>query len=308
PHAGAMHRERAQGTVEYVGVLLMVGLLLAAIAALVGVPASTTSIATSFVHALSSALGADAPARSATPQPSEQDAARFARATDAGVAPDDRPSLRDVRLELIAEHGDARGRLIYRALVVAQLQRVVPGLDRPTRFGTIDHDPLPRGFARADALILRLHALGPPADGDPGEIETARGEPDVHVVTQREEDDAFRQAVHPGTSWRSLALDVVGAVPGVGTVRGVARVSLAAAKGLATVVSVLDDAENAIAGLSPGADEIPPGSRAGDEIATWTATRRASPRGPATLVRRTAVVRDGGVLAAGIDVLPERTP
>jgi hypothetical protein len=303
-----MHGERAQGTVEYLGVLLVVGLLLGTIAAAFGVPTSTARIATSFVRALSGALGASAPPRSASPLPSEEDAARFARATDAGVAPDDRPSLRDVRLELVAEHGDVRGRLIYRELVVAQLRRVVPGLDGPTRFGTIDHDPIPHGIATADALIMRLHALGPPAGGDPGELETALGKPDVHVVTQSEEDAAFRHAVHPGTSWKTLALDGVGLIPGFSTIRGAARLSLAAAKGVATVASGLGDAENAIAGLSPGADEIPPGTRAGDEIATWTATRRASPGAPSILVRRTAVVRDGSVLVAGIDVLPERAP
>jgi hypothetical protein len=303
-----MHGERAQGTVEYLGVLLVVGLLLGAIAAAFGVPTSTAGIATSFVRALSGALGAPAPSRSATPLPSEEDAARFARATDAGVASDDRPSLGDVRLALVDEHGDVHGRLIYRELVVAQLRRVVPGLDRPTRFGTIDHDPVPQGIATADALILRLHALGPPAGGDPGEIETALGEPDVHVVTQSEEDAAFRHAVHPGTSWKTLALDGIGLVPGISTVRGAARLSIAAVKGAAAVVSGFGDAENAIAGLAPGADEVPPGSRAGDEIATWTATRRAAPGAPSILVRRTAVVRDGSVLVAGIDVLPGQAP
>jgi hypothetical protein len=302
-----MHGESAQGTVEYVGVLLVVAVLLGALVAAFGVPASTTRIATSLVRALSSALGVATPANT-TAQPSAEDEARFARATDAGVAPDDRPSLRDVRLDLIAAHGDAPGRQIYRALVLQNLRRLVPGLAGPTRFGTIDHDPAPRGFETVDALILRLHALGPPRGDDPGELETPLGEPNAHVVTEREEDAAFRHALHPGSSWRSLALDGVGAIPGYGTAKGVARVTLAVARGAAAVIADLSDAENAISGLSPTANQIPPGSRAGDEIVSWVATRRASTGAPPVRVRRTAVVRDGVLLADGIDVLPASTP
>jgi hypothetical protein len=302
-----MHGESAQGTVEYIGVLLVVAVLLGALVAAFGVPASTTRIAASLVHAFSSALGVTTPASTTAP-PSAQDEARFARAVDAGVAPDDRPSLRDVRLDLIAAHGDAPGREIYRALVLENLRRVVPGLAGPTLFGTIDHDPAPRGFETVDALILRLHALGPPAGDDPGELETPLGKPNAHVVTEREEDSAFRHALHPGTSWRSLALDGVGAIPGFGTAKGVARVPLAVARGAAAVVADLGDAETAISGLSPGANQIPPGARAGDEIVSWTASRGGSAGAPAVLVQRTAVVRDGVLLADGIDVLPASTP
>jgi hypothetical protein len=302
-----MHGESAQGTVEYVGLLLVVAVLLGALVAAFGVPSSTTRIATSLVRAFSSVLGVATPAGTRA-QPSAEDEARFARATDAGVAPDDRPSLRDVRLALFAAHGEASGREIYRALVLQDLRRIVPGLAGPTRFGTIDHDPAPHGFETVNALIHRLHALDPPSGDDPGELETPLGRPNAHVVTEGEEDAAFRHALHPGSSWRSLALDGVGAIPGYGTVKGVARVTLAVARGAAAVVADLGDAENAISGLSPAASEIPPGSRAGDEVVSWTATRRAAAGATPALVRRTAVVRDGVLLADGIDVLPASTP
>jgi hypothetical protein len=298
-----MHRESAQGTVEYVGVLLAVAILLGALVGAFGLPSPAAGLASSFIGAFTSAFGTDAPARSQV-QASAEDEARFARATDAGVAPDDRPSLRDVRLDLIAAHGDGPGRRIYRELVLESLRRIVPGLGGPTRFGTIDRSTDSSAFDSGQRLISRLHSLSAPAGGDRGDLETPIGEPNAHVVTAAEQDDAFRHAVHPDGAWRSLALDGVGAIPGVGTVRGARRVAIAAARGLAAVVSDLGDAQRAIASLSPGANEIPAGSREGDEIVTWTATRRSSPDAPSILVQRTAVVRDGVLLAAGIDLLP----
>ncbi len=49
---------------------------------------------------------------------------------------DDRPSLRDVRLQLIATHGDEVGRKLYEQLVLEQLRKVIPELSQPTLFAT----------------------------------------------------------------------------------------------------------------------------------------------------------------------------
>jgi hypothetical protein len=302
-----MRAERAQGTVEYVGVLLVVAVLLGAIVSVVGMPSAATGLAAPFVRALTSAFGVGA-----TGDPSAVastgDEALFARATDGGVAPDDRPSLRDVRLELVAAHGDDRGRAVYRALVLESLRRVVPGLGAPTRFGSIDRDTSSFGYASVEQLKSRLRSLSRPTGDDPGELETAIGKPNAHVVTAAEQDDAFRHALHPDGTWRSLALDGVTQIPLVGTVRSAVRISVTAAKGIATIASDLGDAEAAVASLSPSARQIPPGSREGDEVVTWTAIRRRTPGAPPVRVDRVAVVRDGVVLSTSVELAPRVSP
>ncbi len=220
------------------------------------------------------------------------------------MAPDDRPSLRDVRLDLIAAHGDEQGRAVFRALVLEGLRRVVPGLGAPTRFGTIDPVPSPLGQSGLDRLVSRLRASAAPQGDDPGELETAVGEPSAHVVSEAEQDDAFRHALHPGGSWRSLALDGVTMIPLVGTVRSGARIAITAARGIATLVSAVGDASAAVASLSPSAQQIPPGSRAGDEIVTWSAIRRRTPDAPPLRVDRVAIVRDGVVLSTSVELSP----
>jgi hypothetical protein len=302
-----MRAERAQGTVEYVGVLLVVALLLSGVVGAFGVPAAAAGLTASVGRALTSAFGVD-PAPPAHVQASAADEARFARAIDGGVAPDDRPSLRDVRLDLIAEHGDERGRQVFRALVLESLRRVVPGLGAPTRFGSIDRHPDSFGTSGVDRLESQLRALSRPAGDDPGELETAVGEPNTHVVTEAEQDDAFRHALHPGTSWRSVALDGISAIPVVGTARGAVRLSIAAARGMATIASDLHDADDAATSLSPDADQIPAGSRAGDEIVSWTAVRRRAPGAPSVRVERSAVVRDGVVLSTSVELSPRVAP
>ena len=302
-----MSAERAQGTVEYVGVLLVVAVLLGAIVSAVGMPGATAGLASSFARAIASALGVRAPGRG-EPSPSASDEAMFARATDGGVAPDDRPSLRDVRLDLIVAHGDERGRAIYRALVLEGLRRVVPGLGTPARFGTIDREPITFGYSSVEQLQSRIRARTQPEGGDPGELETAIGEPNAHVVTAAEQDEAFRHALHPGSSWRSLALDGVSVIPLVGTVRAATRIAITTARGIATLVSAVGDARDAVASLSPSAGQIPPGSREGDEIVTWTAVRRRTPEAPPVRVDRAAVVRDGVVLATSVEVALPASP
>jgi hypothetical protein len=302
-----MSAERGQGTVEYVGVLLVVAVLLGAIVSAVGMPGATAGLASSFVRALSGAFGVGTAGRTdVTPSASEE--ALYARATDGGVAPDDRPSLRDVRLDLIAAHGDERGRAIYRELMLEGLRRVVPGLGAPTRFGTIDRDASSFGYSSVDQLTSRLRALSQPAGDDPGELETPVGEPDAHVVSEAEQDDAFRHALHPDGTWRSLALDGVSMIPLVGTARAATRIAITTARGIATLASALGAAGDAVASLSPSAQEIPPGSRAGDEIVTWSAIRRRTPDAPPVRVDRAAIVRDGVVLSTSVELAPRVAP
>ena len=125
-----MRSERAQASIEYVGVLLLVAALVGALIGAFGAPSLAARIATSVGQALVGAIGQSDRDQSIGPSASEQ--GLFDSAVQAGVASDDRPSMRDVRLQLIAAHGDEAGRKIYEQLVLEQLRKVIRELSRPT--------------------------------------------------------------------------------------------------------------------------------------------------------------------------------
>jgi hypothetical protein len=293
-----MRSERAQGTVEYVGVLLVVAVLLVGLAGAVG---ATGVLGGIFTGAIESAF--EMSHRAVVPEASAAEQARFADAIDPTLSPEDRPSLGDLRLELIERHGDERGRAIYRELIVAEARRVVPGLAGTTRFGSLGPTAGEgsvlggsTGIQHAEALVRATEA---PQDGDPGELETPIGPPDVHVVTTSEQDAVLRALLHPGVDTKTIAEDIVGAVPVVGNVERLSSlafhgVELAATA--ATLVGAVDDARQAGDALSPGAKEIGPGLRAGDIVVGWMATRRNDAGTPLGTVARGAVVRDGRVI------------
>jgi hypothetical protein len=239
----------------------------------------------------------DAARPSGSVVPSQADRDAFSRAVDPGVDPDDRPSLRDVRLGLIERHGDVRGRAVYRRLVLDDLLRVVPGLAAPTLFGRSSSPVVLGRVAITEEPIDEDSALRRPRTGDPGEIETPEGEPDAHIVTVTEADQALARALHPGASYPGLALDLATAVPVVG---GAARIAIVAGRvvgGLQTAVGLARDARDV---LAPGVEASPAGSREGDEVVTWFATRRPTDGGPSRRFQRTAVVRDGVAIFEGI--------
>jgi len=302
-----MQGERAQGTVEYVGVLLVVAVLLGAIAATFGVPSSTARLGAAFTQAIVSAFGLSSAHGSAHDEPTPDDHALFARATDSAVAPDDRPSLPDVRLRLIAEHGDDDGRRVYRTLVLEGL-KVVPGFGRATLLGTADLRPSGSAIYRA---ISRARSLLRPVAGDPGELETPTSAPNVHVVTTAEQDAGYAHALHPGVSFGSVALDATSAAPVAGTALGIGRVAIGGARLLARLTSAMSDIgdlADVSNSLSPSGTAISPGARAGDIVVSWSAIRRAVSDGATHRVERTAVVRDGRVLTTSLDVLDPLSP
>jgi hypothetical protein len=297
-----MRSASGQGTVEYVGVLLVVALLMAAMLGGVGVPRLTAGIAASILRAVAGEVGLGTPRPSAdrvTPSRAERDA--FARAVDPAVDPDERSSLRDVRLDLIARHGDVEGRARYRELVLEDLRRVVPGLGGPTLFATASPGVVPPRAMASQLAIDERRSLSQPAAGDEGEVETPEGAPNAHTVTVTEADHALDRALHPGVSYRDLALDAFTVVPVMG---GAARLVVMAEKlarganALDTAVGLVRDAEGL---LAPDVHESPAGSREGDEIVSWAATRRPANGGPARRFARTAVVRDGVAIYEGIE-------
>jgi hypothetical protein len=306
-----MPGERAQGTVEYVGVLLLVAVLLGAIAGGFGLPQLTAGVASSITRSFLGASGIrQSPEQAAFARPTAADRAAFARASDTALSPNDRPSLRDVRLALMRQHGDEQGRAIYRQLILDELKATVPGLAGPTVYATATP-----GFRQPGVLerYLPINAglsLAAPSAGDPGEVETPVSEPNAHVVTVSEADAALEHALHPGHPIANDVLDVVGVLPvsrAVGSafrlLKGAARVAKAAGRlvragnGLANATTLAQDAE---ALEAPDATASPPGAREGDEIVSWLASRCPVTGGSERHVLRTAVVRDGAVILEGI--------
>jgi hypothetical protein len=296
-----MRSESAQASIEYVGVLLLVAALVGGIVGAFGAPTLATRIAASVVRAVVDAIGQSDDHGIVRPSASEQ--GMFDSAVDPKLPPDDRPSLRDVRLLLIAQHGDELGRRLYSELVLDNVRKAVPELGRPTRFATAGPDVVvprvPPNLQRIDVE----HSLSAPAEGDAGEIETPTGTPNIHVVTVSDADEAFRAALNPGVSTVGVASDVIGALPFAGTAEHAGRLAVAAEKlaeqggKLAGWTAVGIDLEGL---YSAGEASIPAGSREGDEVVSWIATRRPAGGGAARRFERTAVVRDGVVMHQGI--------
>jgi hypothetical protein len=304
-----MRSAHGQATVEYVGVLLVVAVLIGAITGGLGVPGA---IAASITHAFLGAIGIEESGKAAADaRPSAAEREAFARAVDRSVAPGDRPALRDVRLALIAQHGDAQGRAIYRQLILDDLRTVVPGLAGPTLFATATSGLRQPGVLGIYLPINAALSLERPTPPDDGEIETAMSAPNAHVVTVTEADHALAHALHPGTSYGSIALDVVSMIPVVGNVTRAASLGARLLKGANAISNAVTIARDASALLAPSADASPPGSREGDEIVSWIGSRCPLHGGFVRRFERTAVVRDGVVIRESIRwpyVAPDQAP
>jgi hypothetical protein len=300
-----MHGERAQASIEYVGVLLLVAAILGALIGAFGAPSLGARIATSVGQALVGAIDGSDRGEAFGPSVSEQ--GLFDSAVDRTEASDDRPSMRDVRLQLIAAHGDEAGRKIYEQLVLEQLRKVIPELSQPTTFATAGPDhPAPRipsgvqPIGAEHSLSTQLNA------GDAGELESPASRPNVHVVTVREADDKIGRALHPGVSLVGVATDVIGAVPVGGVAVHLGHLALAAERAASATeygaggYAVYRDIESFSA---PSEAWIPAGAREGDELVSWIAVRRPTGGGPARRFARSAVVRDGVVIHRGITLL-----
>jgi hypothetical protein len=298
-----MRSESAQASIEYIGVLLLVAALMGALVGAFGAPDLAARLASSVSWALVQAIGRSDGHGGV--QPSAAELGMFDSAVDPKLPADDRPSLGDVRLQLIARHGDELGRELYVRMVLDNLRAVVPGLATKTRFATARSDVvtsrLPPSLQRIDVA----QALSRPADGDPGEIETPSGRPNIHVVSVSDADKAIRRALNPGVSLVGVATDVVGAVPLGGVAVHLGKLAIDAEKAAAAAEYTAGWYAVARDGQALYADEasIPAGARAGDEVVTWTATRRGRARDPPRRFERSAVVRDSVVIFEGITPL-----
>ncbi len=300
-----MQGERAQASIEYVGVLLLVAALIGALIGAFGAPSLGARIATSVGQALAGAIGRSDRDEAIGPSASEQ--GLFDSAVEKGVPSDERPSLRDVRLQLIAAHGDEAGRKIYEQLLLTQLRNVIPELSQPTTFATAGPDhPAPRTPANLQSIDAEHSLATKLSPGDAGEVESPASRPDVHVVTIGEADEKIGHALHPDVSLVGVATDVVGAVPFAGAAVHLGHLAVTAEK-VATAVeyggggyAVWRDIESF---GSPSGAWIPAGSREGDELVSWIAVRRPTGGGPARRFARSAVVRDGVVIDRGITLL-----
>ena len=300
-----MRSERAQASIEYVGVLLLVAALVGALIGAFGAPSLAARIATSVGQALVGAIGQSDRDQSIGPSASEQ--GLFDSAVQAGVASDDRPSMRDVRLQLIAAHGDEAGRKICEQLVLEQLRKVIRELSQPTVFATAGPDhPVPRTPANLQPIDAEHSLSRKLSAGDAGELESPASRPNVHVVTLSESDEKIGHALYPGVSWAGVATDVVGAVPLGGAAAHLGHLAITAERAASAAeygaggYAVWRDAE---ALGSASAAWIPAGSREGDELVSWIAVRRPKGGGPARRFARSAVVRDGVVIDRGISLL-----
>ena len=210
-----MRSERGQGTVEYVGLVLVVAVLVGAIAGGFGLPQLTAGIVSSITRALLGATGiATRPQGAAFARPSAADRAAFARASDVRRSGRS-PLAQGVRLALMQQHGDEQGRAIYRQLIIDDLEAAIPALAEPTLFATATPELQPPRRARGlPPDRCRGLALRAPTGRDAGEWELPASTPNAHVVTVAEADAALDRALHPGHLGHGHgALDIASVVP-----------------------------------------------------------------------------------------------
>jgi hypothetical protein len=269
-----------------------------------GLPQLTAGIASSIARAFLGATGITASRQEvAYAKPSTADRAEFARASDVSLASDDRPSLKDVRLSLMRRHGDEQGRAIYRQLIIDDLEAAIPALAGPTLYATARPELRQPGVLGAFLPINADVSLRAPTGRDAGEWELPASHPNAHVVTVAEADAALDRALHPGISKTGVVLDFASVAP-LGRLAGVVvRAGARAVKGVRTVARAVGEVSNGATIVqdvvrleSPDAGASPPGSREGDEIVSWLATRCPVDGASRREFIRTAVVRDGVVI------------
>src|SRR4051812_37842312 len=108
-----MGGERGQATVEQVGIVLAVAVLVGLLATDLARRGVGLAVARSLTQAVLRAVhvggGSGGRGGAAIPEATAHEVARFAEAVDGTIAVDERPTLRDVRLELIERLGAKDG-------------------------------------------------------------------------------------------------------------------------------------------------------------------------------------------------------
>jgi hypothetical protein len=287
--------ERAQATIEAVGIAVAVALLAGGLAGALGAAGPAASLAGAIARAVSAALGPVA-GRPAPVEAAPAELAAFALAVQPGLPADSRPTLRDVRLQLEQAHGaDAGDRLLDR-LLTAEAESLLPTSEQATAYRNVP-GPAPRGpdaFAR-------------PAPDATRQVESPAGPLQIRVVSASEGESWLHHRLDPGLSWTDVVTTVAGLVPGE-------RLAASALRAGAGAVSAM----RAAAATAAASSAVPPGHREGDIVASWAVDRRVtaadggppvSATGDPAPTRRflhVAVIRDGVVVAE--DLAPPPHP
>src|SRR4051794_8299642 len=175
-----MGGEQGQATVEHVGIVLAVALLLGALAGAIGSHSAAGELARAVSEAIGRALGVGSGStrltqpRSGGPEPTAAEVARLLRALDPTIPIDARPTLRDLRIDLAARLGTAQGEALFQRLVAAEVGTLLPQAREEREYRGFWGRP-PNG-----ATFL------PPARARPIDSERPTGPLDVHVVGAQE--------------------------------------------------------------------------------------------------------------------------
>jgi hypothetical protein len=248
-----MQREHGQATVEHVGIVLAVALLAGAVAAVLSGGRLGTGLARAVTAAFERALGftrASGPGSGLTASAAQL--ALFGIATDASVAEDRRPTLRDVRLHFEEELGGAEGDALFRQLLLEQVVGLRPGTHQTMRFAPT-----------LGAIMSPETAFARPPPGSSYDSERPVGETTLHVTSAAEEAAYLRVALHPEDR-AGVALDLIGAIP-IEAVQQLVEVAGA----IRATAGQLDGAREELLRT----DGMAAGGREGDAIACWPVVR-----------------------------------
>jgi hypothetical protein len=300
-----MRTDRGQATVEHVAIVLVVAVLVGAIAGAMTTGAAG-GLGTAVADAITRAIGWTHDRGEALPQPTLEELSRYALAIDPSVPEDERPTLRDVRLEMEARLGVEQGDALWNRLAYDQALSLLPDSHGPHRYrGFIDLAPGDWTFEPVTDGII--------------DVESPKGPVTTHVVRATEASAWLAHKLHPGFDFSGAIVD--GAL---GTAALVAPESAAVPIGLAALAKVVGDrAGEAIEALHVDA-ALPPMAREGDVVACWVVERRRDAAhkpeplplgvkhfvGPVRTYKHVAVVRDGVVIAQTLvpsDLTPSTT-
>jgi hypothetical protein len=248
-----MQREHGQATVEHVGIVLAVALLVGAVAALLSGGRLGTGLARAVTAALERALELGRTSGSdSTPAASPAQLALFGIATDPSVAEDSRPTLRDVRLHFEQELGTAEGDALFRRLLLEEVVGLRPGTHQSMRFA-----------ATLGAIMSPETAFARPPPGRSYDTERPVGDTTLHVTSAAEEAAYLRVALHPGDR-AGVVLDIVGTIP-IEVVQQIVEVAGA----IRATAGQLNGAREELLRT----DGMAAGGREGDAIACWPVVR-----------------------------------
>jgi hypothetical protein len=246
-----MRGERGQATVEQVGIVLAVALLVGGLAGVLGARSSVAGVARSLTAAIAGAIGlkvaSGAPSLRALPEATAREVAQFLRANDAQVDVDHRPTLRDVQLELDERLGPEQGEAVFHQLVLDQARSVLPQAAALREYRGFWGRPPDSG------------SFLPPARARPIDSERPAGQLSVHVVGAQESLTWIDTMLHPSLNPMGLIAGFFPAGPAAHEIISLVATSVQVTAGVTTRL-----------GRGEG---LPPGRAEGDIIACWPVER-----------------------------------